>query len=183
MSTTPTNTTAAANPLLEIRFQIPFDQIRAEHIEPAAKELLKEAEESQKALAESTGPRTFENTLLAMEEMTEKLNYAMQVAGHLESVTTYPELRAAYNAVQPEVSEYYTGIVLDAGLWRVIQEFAATPEATQLTGTRKRLLTKTVDAFRRQGAELDPAGKKLLSEMDVELTVLTTKCSGLHQRI
>ena len=61
--------------------------------------------------------------------MTEELNYAMQVAGHLESVTTYPELRAAYNAVQPEVSEYYTGIVLDPGIWRAVQEFAATPEA------------------------------------------------------
>ncbi|MEO8128263.1 MAG: M3 family metallopeptidase [Bryobacteraceae bacterium] len=168
-------TSAIENPLLEIRFQIPFDQIRAEHIEPAVKELLRQSRESQKALAESTGPRTFANTLLALDEMTEKLNYAMQVAGHLESVTTYPELRAAYNAVQPEVSEYFTGIVLDPGLWRVVQEFAETPEAAALTGTRKRLLTKTLDAFRRQGAELDPAGKKLLSEMDVELTILTTK--------
>ncbi len=168
-------TAPPANPLLEIQFQIPFDQIRAEHIEPAVTELLRQSRESQKSLAESTGPRTFANTLLALEDMNEKLNYAMQVAGHLESVTTYPELRAAYNAVQPEVSEYYTGIVLDAGLWRVVQEFAATPEAAQLTGTKKRLLTKTVDAFRRQGAELDPAGKKQLSEIDVELTVLTTK--------
>ena len=175
MPTTPPTTAAPANPLLEIRFQIPFDQIRAEHIEPAVQEILRQSRESQKALAESTGPRTFANTLMALEDMTEKLNYAMQVAGHLESVTTYPELRAAYNAVQPEVSEYYTGIVLDAGLWRVVQEFAATPEAAQLTGTKKRLLTKTLDAFRRQGAELDPAGKRLLSEIDVELTVLTTK--------
>ena len=175
MPTTPPTTAAPANPLLEIRFQIPFDQIRAEHIEPAVQEILRQSRESQKALAESTGPRTFANTLMALEDMTEKLNYAMQVAGHLESVTTYPELRAAYNAVQPEVSEYYTGIVLDAGLWRVVQEFAATPEAAQLTGTKKRLLTKTLAAFRRQGAELDPAGKKLLSEIDVELTVLTTK--------
>jgi oligopeptidase A len=172
----PTTTeTTTANPLVEILFQIPFDQIRAEHIEPAVQQLLQESRESQKALAESTGPRTFQNTLMPLEDMTEKLNYAMQIAGHLESVTTYPELRAAYNAVQPEVSEFYTGIVLDAGIWRVVQEFAATPEAAQLTGTRKRLLTKTVDAFRRQGAELDPAGKKLLSELEVELTVLTTK--------
>jgi oligopeptidase A len=172
----PTTTiTTTANPLLEINFQIPFDQIRAEHIEPAVHQLLEESRASQKALAESTGPRTFENTLMVLEDMTEKLNFAMGVAGHLESVTTYPELRAAYNAVQAEVSEYYTGIVLDPGIWRVVQEFAATPEAAQLTGTRKRLLTKTIDAFRRQGAELEPAGKKRLSEMDVELTVLTTK--------
>jgi oligopeptidase A len=168
-------TTIEVNPLLEVRFQIPFDKIRAEHIVPAVHLLLEESRAKQKALAESTGPRTFENTLVALEDMTEKLDYAMRVAGHLESVTTYPELRAAYNAVQPEVSAFYTGIILDPGLWRVVQEYAATPEAAQLTGTKKRLLTKTIDAFRRQGAGLDPAGKARLSEIDVELTTLTTK--------
>src|SRR3954469_19118920 len=95
-------TTTAANPLLEIRFQIPFDEIRAEHIEPAVHELLNRSRASQKQLSESTGPRTYDNTLVPLEDMTEELNFAMQVAGHLESVTTYPELRAAYNAVQAE---------------------------------------------------------------------------------
>ena len=42
----------------------------------------------------------------------------MGVVRHLESVATYPELRAAYNAVQPEVSAFYSGIPLNAGLWR-----------------------------------------------------------------
>ncbi len=167
--------TIADNPLLEIHFQIPFDRIRAEHIEPAIAKLLQEARQNQAALAKSTGQRTFENTLIALEDITEKLDYAMRVTSHLESVNTYPELRAAYNAVQPEVSGFYTGIVLDPDLWRIVKEFAATPEAAQLTGTRKRLLTKTIDTFRRHGADLDPAGKARLSELDVELTKLTTK--------
>ena len=34
--------TTAANPLLQIQFQIPFDQIRAENVEPAIEELLQE---------------------------------------------------------------------------------------------------------------------------------------------
>ena len=62
------------NPLVTIQFRIPFDQIRAEHVEPAIAELLAEARASQKALSESTGPRTFENTLLALEAVTEKLD-------------------------------------------------------------------------------------------------------------
>src|SRR3982751_1319811 len=160
------------NPLTHIEFQIPFDQIRAEHIQPAIAQLLEEARANQKALSESTGPRTFENTLRALEKLTEKLDYAMRIVGHLEGVTTYPELRAAYNAVQPEVSAFYTNIVLDAGLWRILKEYAATPEAGSLKGTRKRLLTKTIDSFRRHGADLDPAGKKRLSEIDVELPQL-----------
>ena len=34
----PTNT--ELNPLLEVNFRIPFDRIRAEHVEPAMKKLL-----------------------------------------------------------------------------------------------------------------------------------------------
>ena len=99
----------------------------------------------------------------------------MGVVRHLESVATYPELRAAFNAAQPEVSAFYTGIPLDAGLWSNIKAYAATPEAAQLTGARRRFLHKTIETFRRHGADLDPAGKKRLEEIDVELTQITTK--------
>jgi oligopeptidase A len=165
------------NPLTEISFRVPFDHIRAEHVEPAIDQLLEEATRKQGELAESTGERTFDNTLLALEALTEKLEYAMSVVHHLEGVATYPELRAAFNAVQPKVSMYATNIVLDPGLWRVAKEYAATSEAQALEGARKRFLKKTLDNFRRHGAELDDAGKKRLQEIDVELAQLTTKFS------
>ncbi len=165
------------NPLLEIQFQVPFDQIKAEHVEPAVKLLLEEARSKQAELSNSTGERTFENTLLAVEGMTEKLDWAMSVVRHLEGVATYPELRAAYNAVQPEVSLYYTNIVLDPGIWRILKEYEATEEAKQLTGIRGRFLKKTMDAFRRSGADLDEAGKKVLQDIEVELAQITTKYS------
>ena len=46
-----------------------------------------------------------------------------------------------------------------------------------LTGTRQRFLKKTLDSFRRHGAELDAAGKSKLAEIDVELSKATTKFS------
>ena len=163
------------NPLLEIQFRVPFDQIRAEHVEPAIAQLLDEARARQAELSASSGPRTFDTTLLALENLTETLDWAMSVVRHLESVATYPELRAAYNAVQPEVSLYYTNIVLDAGIWRILKEYSATGEAKALTGVRARFLKKTVDAFRRSGAELDDEGKKRLQAIEVELAQTTTK--------
>ena len=38
--------------------------------------------------------------------MTERLEYAMNVVRHLESVATTPELRAAFNAVQPRSARF-----------------------------------------------------------------------------
>jgi len=165
------------NPLLIPRFRIPFDQIRAEHIEPATGELLREARVRLETIAATPGERTFDNTMHALDEMTEPLDYAMGVVRHLESVATYPELRAAFNAVQPEVSAFYSGIPLNEGLWNSLKKFAATAEGGRLTGPRRRFLVKTMDAFRRHGAELEAAGKKRLEAIDVELTQLTTKFS------
>jgi oligopeptidase A len=163
------------NPLLEIDFRIPFDRIRAEHVEPAIDHLLTDAQARLEAIAKAPPPRTFENTMNALDGMTEPLEFAMSVVKHLESVATYPELRTAYNAVQPQVSAFYSGIPLNEGLWKAVQQYAASSEAQALSGTRRRYLTKTLEDFRRHGAELDPAGKARLEALDVELSKLTTK--------
>ncbi|MGA3238297.1 MAG: M3 family metallopeptidase [Bryobacteraceae bacterium] len=165
------------NPLLIPQFRIPFDRIRAEHVEPAATALLADARTRLEAVAGAPGERTFDNTMHALDDLTEPLDYAMGVVRHLESVATYPELRAAFNGVQPQVSAFYSGIPLHEGLWNSLKRFAATPEGSRLTGARRRFLVKTMEAFRRHGAELDTAGKTRLEVIDVELTQLTTKFS------
>jgi oligopeptidase A len=169
--------TASPNPLLDLSFKIPFDLIRAEHVQPAVAELLRDARERIDAVAAPAKPRTFDNTLTALDAATERLDEAMAVVRHLESVATYPELRAVYNAVQPEVSAFYSGIPLHAGLWQAIRTYAATEEAQALTGQRRRFLTKTVDTFKRHGAELDAEGKARLEAIDIELATVTTKFS------
>jgi len=165
------------NPLLAIQFRIPFDRIGAAHVEPAAAELLRDARARLDAIAAQPGERTFADTMRALDHLTEPLDYAIGVVRHLEAVATYPELRAAFNAVEPRVSAFYSGIPLQEGLWKGIKAYAATAEGAGLTGERRRFLDKTVDDFRRHGADLDAPGKKRLEEIDVELTQLTTRFS------
>src|SRR5947209_7435611 len=156
------------NPLLALEFRIPFDRIRAEHVEPAIAQLLAQARKRLAGIAAQPEPRTFDNTMRALDDLTEPLDRALAVVRHLESVATYPELRAAFNAVQPEASAFYTGIPLDAGLWNGIKAFAETPEGQRLNREQRRFLHKTIDTFRRHGADLDAAGKKRLEAIDVE---------------
>ena len=166
-----------ANPLSQIKFQIPFDRIRAEHVQPAITDLLRDAEERLNQLTSLEGARTFANTMDPLDHLTERLDFAMGITKHLEAVATTPELRAAYNAVQPEVSAFYSSLPLNEALWQAVRGYAATDEAKLLAGTRRRFLEKTIDNFRRHGAELDPAGKKRIAEIDVELAKLTMKFS------
>ncbi|MCK6546738.1 DUF493 family protein [Myxococcota bacterium] len=166
---------AESNPLLDLPFSIPFDRIRPEHVEPAARSLLDDARARLRAIAEASGARTYESTMAALDDATERLEIAMTVVGHLESVSSTPELRAAYNAVMPEVSAFYASIPLDPALWRALVDYSATDDAKALTGPKKRFLEKTIDDFKRHGAELDDAGKKRLEALSRELSEITTK--------
>jgi oligopeptidase A len=163
------------NPLLQIKFQIPFDQIRAESVEPAVAELMSDARQELDRLIAETGVRTFANTMVRLDHLTERLEYAMQIIRNLEALATTPELRAAYNAVQPQVSEFYSSLPLNEELWQAVLNYSRTEEAKTLTSVRNRFLVKTMDNFRRHGAELDAAGKKRIAEIDVDLTKQTIR--------
>ncbi len=164
------------NPLLSLDFRIPFDAINAEHIVPAVRAHLEDARRRMK-LIEDDSSVTFESTFGAFDRMTEGLERAMSIAGHLEAVATTPALRDAYSAVQPEVSQFSTGVYLSAPLYRALRAFAESDDAARVTGARKRFMETTLADFRRAGAELDETGKKRLAEIDVELTTLSLKFS------
>jgi oligopeptidase A len=118
------------NPLLEISFRVPFDRIRPSDVEPAIDELLADAQRRLTETIASPQP------VHALDTMTERLEYAMSVVRHLESVATTPELRAAFNAVQPKVSAFYSSLPLNQELWNAVKHYAATPEAQALTGAK-----------------------------------------------
>ncbi len=167
--------TVADNPLLTQRLPIQFDAIRAEHVEPAVHVLLEQMNNRLRDVVAAHIPRTYENILTGLDNMTEPLDYAMAIIRHLESVVTTPELRAAYNAVQGPVSLFYTSIPLSANLWAAVKTVSQSREVEALGPVHKRFLEKTVTGFRRAGADLDQQGKEKLEALGVELTKVTTK--------
>ena len=164
------------NPLLHLGFDIPFDRIDARHVEPAAEALLQASQRAVDAIDAQT-ERTYANTLGALEDATENLELAMTVVDHLESVATTDALREAYNATRPKVSAFWSELAMNEELYRAVREFAETDEAKTLPATEARFLEKTLDDFRRHGAELNPDDKRRLREIEVTLTRLTTEFS------
>lgn len=163
------------NPLTRIAIPLPFADVRADHVEPAVDSLLAGAQARIDAIA--SAPRTYEGTLGALDLASEELDFAVGIAGHLEAVDGTPEMRVAYNKVLPKVSAFGTQVVLSEPLYRAIREFAETEEAKGLDPARRRFLTKTLADFRRNGAELDEAGKKRLAEIDMALASKTLQFS------
>ena len=166
-----------ANPLLNLDARLPFDSIRADHIEPAIDALLADARAEMQAIIDLDGPRTYANTMERLDTLDRRVEDAMATVGHLESVLGDPALREAYNAVQPKVSAFYSALPLSEGLWNALEGYADTADAAGLSGAQARFLKKTVDDFRRHGAELPPEKKAELQALDVELSEITTRFS------
>jgi oligopeptidase A len=161
------------NPLLTYQGAIPFDRIAPEHVVPAVRAALARAGEELNAVIELAEPRTYENTVQALEEVDERLSRVTRPVAHLSSVNDTPELRTAWQTVVPEISAFHARLPLNAPLWSAIKEYAETDDARALAGVRARHLEKVVLAFRRAGADLPPAEKERVEALRVEMSQLS----------
>lgn len=161
------------NPLLKRTDTIDFTNIFPAHAVPAVKKLIQDAEDELQKIKDVTGTRTFSNTMIALDDLGVTLDTAVGIVGHIENVASTPEWREAYNEVLPLVTEFKSKILFDEKLWEVLNEYAGTTEAQNLDGSRKRYLKKTLDSFRRNGADLSSEKKSELSQLMTELSQIT----------
>lgn len=166
------------NPFLDRRFNIQWSRLTPALVAPAIEAALAEALGALERIATQDRPAvTFSSSVGALESATDALNEAWEKVAHLNSVCDSPELREAYNAMLPKVTEFYAGIHLNGALWDVMKAFASTPEANALTGVRKRLFDETIADFKQAGANLELAKKTRLEQLESELAALTQKYS------
>jgi oligopeptidase A len=165
------------NPILQRAFRFPFKEIRPFHVAPGVAAILSGGQAEIDTLVRDPGPRTWGNTLGRLDRIIQDVSDALAPVHHLLSVAETPELRAAYNAVLPEITRFWSRLPLNQELWEQVKAVSATPEATTLSGLRARHLQKTLRDFRRAGADLPPGRKARVEEIRVELVRLQQRFS------
>ena len=166
------------SPFLDETFHISWSKLTPDHVVADITTALAGAKKNISALEKpvTDGEKlTFENTLLALEEATQKLGEAWGKVGHLKGVCESDELREAHGEVLPAVTEFYASIPLNAGLWARVKAYSETAEAAALTGIQKRLLDETVADFAENGADLPDDKKARMEALQAELAQLTKK--------
>ena len=120
---------------------------------------------------------TYDNTFLALENVSQALNDGWGRLNHLDSVADHPPQREALNRMLPEVSDFYSSISLNDRLWKVLRTFGESPAAAGLDDIRKRHVEETLADFRQSGADLPPDRKERVAAIEAELSRLTKQYS------
>jgi len=122
------------NPLLSFDDLPAFDQIRPEHIEPATEHLLAQANQALETVTAPVFEAKWDSIASVLDVATEQLSRAWGAVSHLNSVADTPELRAAFNAALPKITEFYTRLGADERLYakyKAIDPATLTPEQRQ----------------------------------------------------
>ena len=115
----------------------------------------------------------YDSTFGALENATDLLDRGWGRLNHLDSVCDSPEQRAALNAMLAEVSDFYSSIPLNDGLWSILRAYGESAEADTLDPVRRRFVSETMLDFQQSGADLPPAAKEEISAIQAELSKLT----------
>lgn len=167
-------------PFLQSKHLPDWSQMRAAAVESDISHAIADAERSIETLLalKNTGcAYTYENTFVAFEEGMEVLNTAWGFVSHLDSVNNSKSLRAAYNAMLPKVTQFFTDIPLNDALWSVLKSAAESLDYEALSQIERRHIEETLADFREEGADLCPEKKAELRQIQKDLAEHTQKYS------
>jgi oligopeptidase A len=163
------------NPLLDFNGLPRFADIRPEHVTPAVDALLAENRALIERLTASAGAPDWDNFAAPLEDANERLSRAWGQVSHLHSVMDSPELREAYNANLPKITQYYADLGQNEALYAKFKALAAAPGFASLPAARRKVIENEVRDFRLGGAELPDAHKARFKAIQEELAGLTTR--------
>lgn len=162
------------NPLLApVSDLIDYAAVQPGHIVPAIEELLAGARQAVEVAADAGLPPTWEAVVQPLDTASERLWRAWSVAGHLNAVVNSPELREAYNAALPLVTEFSTWVGLHEGLYKQYQRLHAAEDFATWDPVRRRIVELALRDFRLSGVELRGEAREryaVISDREAQVT-------------
>ena len=153
----------------------PFDRIRDEDFEPAFEAAIAAHAAEVEAIASSTEPPTFANTVEALERSGQLLDRVSKVFFNLNAARTSDVLQATARKVSPLLAGHRDDIMLDEALFSRVKAVWDQRDELDLTPEQRRLLEKQYTEFVRNGANLEGADRDRFREINAELSKLTTR--------
>jgi oligopeptidase A len=161
------------NPLLHQDSLPQFMGIRAEHVEPAVRQVLDANRARIEELATFAAP-TFASVVEPLEELHHRTSRTWSPVSHLNAVLNSEALRASYNACLPLLSAYQTDLAQSEPLYRAYRTIAER-EGAALAPVQRELLEHALRDFRLAGVGLPSERKERFKTAMLELAQLQAR--------
>jgi len=152
----------------------PFDRIRPEHFPPAFNRGMEEQIAQIAAIASSTAPPSFADTIEALERSGRLLERVSRVFFNLDASNTDDAIEAIARDYAPRLAQHQIRIALHPALFARIVDLHARRASLGLDPDQLRLIERYYLRFVRSGAVLNPAQKERMAAISERLASLHT---------
>ena len=163
------------NPLLDFSSLPRFAEFKPESVAPALDQLLAENRALVENLEGQDAPPDWANFIAPLDDGNERLRRAWGQVAHMNAVMNSSQLRDAYNANLPRITQYFTELAQDEALYRKYKALRAADAFLQLTAAQKKVIDNELRDFRLGGAELPSAEKAAFKQVIEKLAGLSSK--------
>lgn len=163
------------NPLLQQHVLPIFSEIKPEFVEPALNQALEQAKLFVDDLLLKIEKPTWQSLAVPMEEMEASIDKIWSPVSHLNSVMNSEELRVAYNACLPKLSEFGTELGQNEHLYNAYKTLADSDAYDDLDLAQKKVIDNALRDFRLSGVELSQQDRDRFKKVSQSLTELTAK--------
>ncbi|MBL1320018.1 MAG: oligopeptidase A [Methylophaga sp.] len=163
------------NPLLQKNRLPSFSGVKPEYIEPALDYVLENAKNTVDTLLSDLQKATWQNLVLPMEALDATIDHVWSPVSHLNSVMNSDELRVAYNACLPKLSQFGTELGQNEDLYKAYKSIAEGSEYQNLDHAQQKVIDNAVRDFRLSGVELSQQDRDKFKAISQSLTELTAK--------
>lgn len=155
----------------------PFDKINVADFKPAVEAAMADNLAEINAIATTSAPATFQNTIVALERTGATLDRVSTIYGIWSGNMNSDEFSKVEAELDPKIAAHFDKIIQNDALFKRIEAVYNSSEMKNLTSEQQRLTWTYYTRFVRSGAKLDAAKKTRLSEINVALAGLFTKFS------
>ena len=163
------------NPLLENLTLPAFSRLSPEQVEPAIDQLLDEHRALVRSVLDKPAEHTWETLFQPLEDMDDQLKRAWSPVSHLHSVADNDDLRQAYNACLPKLTDHATELGQNEDLFRACKTLAEGDEYARLDIPRQKIISNALRDFRLSGIDLGQEDKNRYKELQQRLSKLQTR--------
>ncbi len=171
------NATVTDNPLLIGKGLPPFDAIKPEQVVPAMTQLLAQLQEELTRLEHQVTP-TWNGLVEPLDRLTERLTWSWGIVGHLMGVKNSPDLREAYETVQPNVVQFVNQLNQSQPLYKAFKALRESDTWNSLEPAQQRIVEAAIREAELSGIGLEGEKRDRFNAIQLELAELSTKFSN-----